>query len=129
MKLPALPPGKTTLLLRIYLGFTFMLHGSARLYYGSVNDFGGFLNSKGLLIGVFLAWSITIGEIIGGFLLAIGYKTKYILIFHFLVVLGGIFYVHLQDGFFVVGHGRNGVEYSLLILFVILVLYSKADKT
>ena len=128
MKLPSLSIDKALLLLRIYLGLTFLLHGSARIYYWSLNDFGAFLNSQGLVIGLFLAWAITIGEIISGLLLIIGFKIKYILPFNFLVILAGIFYVHLKNGYFVVGHGQGGIEYSLLILFVILVLYSKADK-
>ena len=128
MKLPSLSIDKALFLLRIYLGLTFLLHGSARIYYWSLNDFGEFLNNQGLVIGLFLAWAITIGEIIGGLLLVIGFKIKYILPFNFLVILAGIFYVHLKNGYFVVGHGQGGIEYSLLILFVILVLYSKADN-
>lgn len=128
MKFLSLPIKKTLLLLRIYLGITFMLHGFARLYYWSLNDFGEFLNSQGMVIGLYLAWGITIGEIIGGFLLIVGYKIKYILPFNFLVILTGIFLVHLKNGYFVVGHGQGGIEYSLLLLFVILVLFSNADN-
>ncbi len=126
MKLPSFSLAKALLLLRLYLGITFILHGAARLYYMSLNDFGAFLNSQGFVIGVFLAWLITMGEIIGGLLLMLGYKIRYVLIFNFIVILGGIVLVHLKNGFFVVGHGQNGVEYSLLILMVIVVLYSKA---
>lgn len=127
MKLPSFPLKKALLILRIYIGFTFILHGSARFYYMSLNDFGAFLNSHGFIIGVFLAWFITIAEIVGGSLLMLGYKIRYVLIFHFLVILGGIVLVHFRNGFFVVGHGQGGIEYSLLILAVILVLYSTAN--
>lgn len=128
MRFLSFSSGKTLALLRIYLGITFLLHGSARIYLSSLNDFGAFLDGQGLIFGLYLAWAITLGEIIGGFLIAIGYKIKYILPFNFLVILGGIYYVHFTNGYFVVGHGQGGIEYSLLILFVILVLYSNADK-
>jgi len=44
------------------------------------------------------------------------------------VILGGIVLVHFKNGYFVVGHGQGGVEYSLLILAVLVVLYSKAGR-
>lgn len=126
MKLPSFSLSKALFILRLYMGMTFLLHGAARLYYMSLNDFGAFLNSQGFLIGIFFAWFITLGEIIGGLLLMLGYKIRYVLIFNFLVILGGIILVHFKNGFFVVGHGQGGIEYSLLILTVIIVLYSKA---
>lgn len=114
--------------LRILTGLIFVSHGVARLWYNSLSDFGGFLNSKGFVIGTILAWAITIGEIIGGILLAAAIKLRYIILFHFLIIVTGIFLVHLQNGLFVVGHGQNGIEYSLLLLAVLFVLYSKADR-
>lgn len=128
MRLPSISFHYALILLRLYMGITFILHGTARLYYMSLNDFGSFLNSYGLRIGVLLAWFITISEIIGGFLLMIGYKIKFVLIFNFIVILCGIFLVHIKNGYFVVGHGQGGVEYSLLIMAVLIVLYSRVDS-
>lgn len=128
MKFPSLSLSKALLILRLYMGITFLLHGAARLYYMSLNDFGAFLNSQGFLIGIFLAWTITVGEIIGGLLLMLGYKIRYVLIFNFIVILAGIILVHLKNGYFVVGHGQGGIEYSLLILAVLIVLYSTAGR-
>lgn len=107
------------------MGIIFVTHGTARLVYNSVSDFGAFLDSQGFMIGVFLAWAITIGEIVFGSMLAIGYKVRYCVIFHSVVVLAGIFMIHLSNGWFVVGHGTNGVEYSVLILAVLFFLYSE----
>lgn len=127
VKLPSIPEQTGALILRILMGFIFITHGAARIYYSSVTDFGAFLDSRGLLIGTFIAWLITIGEIVSGALLARGFKVRYLVIFHALIIIGGIFMVHLPNGWFVVGHGQNGVEYSLLILGVLLYLYSRAD--
>lgn len=106
------------------MGLILVTHGAARLYYNSVSDFGTYLNSQGFLIGVILAWAITIWEVVSGAMLAIGYKVKYCVIFHALIVITGIILIHLSNGWFVVGHGRNGVEYSVLILVVLIFLYS-----
>lgn len=126
MKLPSVSESIARKVMRITMGIIFVSHGAARLFYDSVSDFGSFLNSKGFIVGLFLAWAITIGEMLAGSLLAFGYKVKYCVIFHALVVLAGIFLVHLPNGWFVVGHGSGGIEYSLLILVVLLYLYSSA---
>lgn len=129
MKLPDIIPQKTaSTILRATIGIIFITHGIARLYYGSVPDFGGFLNSQGLIIGLPLAWIITLGEIICGSLLALGRYVRYCVIFHALVVIGGIILVHLSQGWFVVGHGTGGVEYSVLILAVLAFIYSSGGK-
>ncbi|WKZ61311.1 MAG: DoxX family protein [Cyclobacteriaceae bacterium] len=114
--------------LRVTMGIIFITHGIARLYHESVADFGTYLNSKGLLIGVPIAWAITIGEIISGGLLALGIKVRYCIIFHALIIASGLLMVHLPNGWFVVGHGSGGVEYSVLILAVLLVLFFIADN-
>lgn len=125
MKLPSIPVKYASVILRIVMGMIFVTHGAARLFYNSVSDFGAYLNSQGFIIGLLLAWIITIGEMVCGTMLAIGYKVKYCVIFHALIVIAGIFLIHLPNGWFVVGHGANGIEYSVLILAVLLLLYSR----
>lgn len=115
-------------LLKGILSLIFILHGVARIYYWSIQDFGSFLNSKGFVVGVFIAWIITLGEIIGGVFLLLGYKVKYVVAFNFLVIASGIFLVHLKNGWFVVGHGENGVEFSLLILTVLIFIYNQESQ-
>ena len=124
INLPALHEKHGTIVLRSIMGIIFITHGAARIYYGSVGDFGEFLNSQGLFIGLAIAWIITIGEILSGGLLILGILVKYLVIFHGVIILSGIFLVHLQNGWFTVGHGQGGVEYSLLILGVLVYLYS-----
>lgn len=116
------------IILRVVMGIIFVTHGIARLYHGSVPDFGNYLNSQGLMIGVPLAWIITIGELVSGSLLAVGIKVRYCAVFHGLIIASGLLMVHLPNGWFVVGHGSGGVEYSVLILAVVLVLFFTADN-
>jgi putative oxidoreductase len=126
MRLPDIISQKTAFtILCTTIGIIFITHGIARLYYGSNPDFGGFLNSQGLVIGLAIAWIITIGEIIFGSLLALGQYVRYCVIFHAVVILGGVIFVHFSQGLFVVGHGTGGVEYSVLILAILTLLYSR----
>lgn len=128
MTVPALSKRTSFLLLRAAMGIIFITHGVARLVYGSVPDFGVFLDTQGLPFGVLLAWGITIGEIVSGSLLAIGYKVKYCVLFHAVVIAAGIVLVHLPNGWFVVGHGSGGVEYSVLILAVLAFIYAYSSE-
>lgn len=129
MRLPDFPSEKAAHnILRAVMGIIFITHGTARLFYGSVPDFGAYLNAEGLLVGLPLAWAITSGEIVSGILLALGRYVRYCVIFHAFVILGGIILVHFPQGWFVVGHGSGGVEYSLLILAVLTFLYSRGDS-
>ncbi|MEX0648019.1 MAG: DoxX family protein [Balneolaceae bacterium] len=127
MKLPSVSVKYPVLVLRVVMGVIFFTHGAARLVYNSVSDFGAYLNSQELIFGLFLAWAITIGELVFGLLLAIGHKVRYAVIFHAIVVIMGVLLIHIQQGWFVVGHGSGGAEYSLLILAVLFFLYSKGS--
>jgi putative oxidoreductase len=129
MQLPKLNGKYPLLILRIVMGIIFVTHGAARIYYWSIPDFAGFFANKGIPFGLFLAWLVTIGELLSGSLLAIGFKVRYCILFHAVVIMLGIFLVHIHLGWFVVGLGGGGVEYSLLILAVLAVLYADADRT
>lgn len=128
ISLPYISEKHIYILLRSVLGLIFITHGLARFYYNSVGDFGEFLSANGIISGDVIAWIITIGEILGGLFLLIGYKAKYVVIFHFLVIASGIVLVHFEHGWFVVGHGHNGIEYNLLILMVLLFIYSRENR-
>jgi putative oxidoreductase len=111
--------------LRLGVSIIMMLHGLQRFYYGTINDFGAWLNSRGFLIGVVLAWTITLFEVIGGALLAAGYFKRIICLAWMFNLIMGIVLVHLPNGWFVVGPGSGGVEYSFLLLLSLLVIASQ----
>ncbi len=107
--------------LRIFLAATMIIHGVARIYAGGVAPFGEFLTSYGLPYGFYLAWAITVFEIGGGIVLAAGYFVPILAVIFALHLLAGIILVHAKEGWFVVGLGRNGVEYSVLLIVSFLV--------
>jgi putative oxidoreductase len=119
---------QSVVLLRIGVSILMMAHGFQRLYYNTVNDFGEFLNAKGFLIGRMLAWSITIFELTGGLLMAIGIFTRWISLGWMVVITMGIVLVHAQNGWFVVGPSTGGVEYSVLLLLALIVIASREGK-
>jgi putative oxidoreductase len=108
--------------LRITVAVLMMIHGVARIYFGIVDDFGEFLTLKNLPLGFYLAWAITMFEIVGSVLLAIGRYVAPLAIIFAVHLLCGILLVHLKEGWFVVGAGKNGAEYSVLLIAVFITL-------
>jgi putative oxidoreductase len=103
-------------LLRVAVASVFVIHGTTRLMNAGVGGFGGFIGSWGLPGGVALAWAITVIEVLGGLSLAAGYGVRVLAAWFAIVIGAGIVMVHASDGWFVVGAGRNGAEYSALII-------------
>ena len=102
--------------LRVAVASVFVIHGIARTLHGTVGGFGEFLGSWGFPAGAAVAWTITIVEIAGGAALALGYAIRWLAAWFILQIAVGIVMVHASAGWFVVGAGRNGVEYSVLIV-------------
>jgi putative oxidoreductase len=119
------------LLLRIATAIILLSHSVFGIFNNGINDFGNpYLNQIGFApFGVFLAWSIKISHIIAAVLLLLN---KYIKVAGFVtifILIMGIILVHFQEGWFVVGGGRNGVEYNFLLIFVLLaIMYPNGFK-
>lgn len=123
MPLPSLPPDRARRALvavRVAVALLLVVHGVARAALGIVDDFGGFLSLVGFPFGTALAWAITVFEIAGGLALAAGRWPRPLALVFAAELLMGIALVHAPEGWFVVGAGRNGVEYSVLLVAVLL---------
>lgn len=120
-----------TLLLRIATAIILLTHSVFGMFNGGINDFGNlYLNQIGFApFGIFLAWSIKISHIIAAILLLSNKYVKpagFITIF---ILIMGIILVHFHEGWFVVGGGRNGVEYNFLLIIVLLaIMYPNGFK-
>lgn len=118
-----MPPYKPTpsdaqlwLLLRLTLAGLLAAHGWTRLLGGGVVPFGEWLQTQGLPAGFYLAAAVTGYEIIATLLYAAG-KWVWPLSLGFIVIYAtGLWLVHAPFGWFVVGAGRNGMEYSVLLI-------------
>jgi putative oxidoreductase len=102
--------------LRIVVSIIILSHGLHRLFTNGIEPFGVWLNSQGLPLGFFIAWSITLLEIIGAPFIALGKKLPHFCFAYIILYFSGLLMVHLEHGWFVVGSGSNGIEYSLLLI-------------
>ncbi len=113
--------------LRIVVSIIFITHGIQRsIIYKTVPQFGEFLESNGLVAGLYLAWAITVFELAGGLSMAINKWTKYISPAFIIHQIMGITLVHAKNGWFVVGAGTGGMEYSVVLIAALAVLFSHA---
>jgi putative oxidoreductase len=113
-------PTIALLVLRIVVAILLFIHGAYRLMSGGVVGFGQFLTEAHFPLGPAIAWAITIGEIVGTVALAAGFFVRPLALYYAAVLSMGIVLVHSREGWFVVGGGRNGVEYSVLLIAVLL---------
>ncbi len=110
-------------LIRLAVAGIIAAHGWARLLAGGVVPFGGFLGAQGFPFGVFIAWAITVYEIAGSPLLAWGRRFVAPLALMYAAIYAmGIVLVHAKAGWFVVGLGRNGMEFSVLLITCLVAL-------
>ncbi|HET6227084.1 MAG TPA: DoxX family protein [Bacteroidia bacterium] len=113
-----------TFLLRFALSVVFAAHSVRTILDGSVNDFGKlYLNEAGFApFGLLLAWIIKLTHLISVPLLLINKYLKPVCIANLFILVVGIFMVHLKEGWFVVGGGRNGVEFNFVLIFMLLTI-------
>lgn len=115
-----------TLILRIAIAITLLAHGLPTILDGSVNDFGNlYLNEKGFApFGLYIAWAIKISHVVFAVFLLLNKYVKLACFVTIFILLAGIIMVHYEHGWFVVGGGRNGMEYNFLLICVLLsILY------
>jgi putative oxidoreductase len=84
--------------------------------------FGDWLNSQGVPFGFAVASSITALEIFGTVLFALGFRVFPLSLLFACIYAVGAVLVHLPAGWFVVGAGRNGMEYSVLLIICLLLV-------
>jgi len=123
---PFLSASQAAILLRVIVALLLIIHGVTRILHDGVGGFGGFLDSQGFPAGTIVAWGITLFEIAGGLLMALGRYTRWIAAAFALELTMGILLVHAKNGWFVVGGGSNGVEYSVLLITCMIVIAAQS---
>jgi putative oxidoreductase len=103
-------------ILRWALSAIIFIHGAYRALAGGVVPFGGWLEEQGLPFGVVIAALITTVEIIGTPILAWGKLQRPLALWYASQLVVGIIMVHAPDGWFAVGGGRNGAEFSTVLV-------------
>ncbi|PMC40723.1 oxidoreductase [Bacillus sp. UMB0899] len=109
-----------TLILRVYLGFAFFIHGLAK-FQGGVENTAGWFDSMG--IPGFAAYIVAIVELAGGLLLIVGLGTRYISGLFFIIMIVATLMVKLSSGFMGNGQGTGfelDLAYAAMSLFFVL---------
>jgi putative oxidoreductase len=108
------------IVLRVTLAGLIAAHGWARLIAGGVDPFGKWLDSLGFPFGHVIAWGVTLIEMAGTPLFAFGRFVAPLSVAYAAIYTVGIALVQAKAGWFVVGLGRNGMEYSVLLIVSLL---------
>ena len=113
-----------TLVLRITLAAVFFIHGIPSIFTGAVNNFGNlYLNEVGFApIGLPLAWMIKLSHVACAVLLILNRYIRVAALITIPILVAGIIMIHAAEGWFVVGAGRNGVEFNVLLIGVLVYL-------
>jgi putative oxidoreductase len=120
-----------TFILRVALAIILLTHSIPGMFDGGINAFGDlYLNQIGFSpLGVPIAWAIKLSHVACAILLVLNKYIKRAAIITILVLIMGIVMVHFKEGWFVVGGGRNGVEYNFLLICVLLyIMYPNGFK-
>ena len=113
------------IVIRVLLAAVMFIHGAARISNGTVGGFGEYLGSQGFPLGFYIAWAITLFELVGSVMLAVGFYTWIVALVFALQLIVGVYMIHWKEGWFVVGAGRNGMEFSfVLIVSLLAIAYS-----
>lgn len=113
---PSIRSARSLDIVRIVVALVLSVHSLNRIIAGDVPGFGEFLDSKGFPLGVGLAWLITLSTLAASVALIIRRLIVPACICHLIVLIMGVFMSHMHHGWFVVGSGTNGMEYSILLI-------------
>ena len=121
-------PDIAHLVLRTSMALVFLSHTIVRTSLDRVDPFGKFFDSLGWPLGIYWAWGVTLWEFVGGILLLIGWKPQWVVPVFLVQMVFGIWLVHMKHGWFVVGHGFNGMEYSVTIICALVAVMLTAPS-
>jgi len=121
----------SVLILRVAVAIILLTHSIPGMFNNGINDFGElYLNQVGFApVGVPLAWLIKLSHVVCAFLLIANRYIAWASIITIVVLVAGIVMVHFKEGWFVVGGGRNGMEFNFLLICVLVaILYPNGMK-
>lgn len=118
-------------ILRIAAAIILIMHSIPGMFNNGINDFGNlYLNSIGFApFGLYLAWTIKLSHVAAAICFLANRWLKPAAIISTCILVAGIIMVHYPEGWFVVGGGRNGMEFNFLLIAVMLTfIFPGGDK-
>jgi putative oxidoreductase len=106
-----------TFLLRFALAVIMVMHGIPSFIDMSVIDFGRRLEGDFGFLGIPIAVAVKGIHVVTIFALLFNKYLKPLAVLNIIIFIAGIIMIHAANGWYVVGGGRNGVEYNFLLIF------------
>ncbi|MBI3218505.1 MAG: DoxX family protein [Bacteroidetes bacterium] len=114
----------STFLLRIAVAIILLVHSVPGMFNGGINAFGNlYLDAVGFApFGLYLAWLIKLSHVAAAVCLIFERFLKWAVGITIAVLVAGIVMIHGREGWFVVGGGRNGMEFNFLLIVALLTI-------
>src|SRR5579872_1282384 len=106
-----------TFLLRFALAVVMVMHGVPSFIDMSVLDFGAGLEEDFGFMGIPIAIAVKATHVVTIFALLLNKYLKPLAVMNIIVFIAGIIMIHGANGWYVVGGGRNGIEFNFLLIF------------
>lgn len=118
-------------ILRVSIAIILLSHSVFGMFDGGINDFGNlYLNKVGFApYGIAIAWLIKLSHVVCAVLLIMNKYIRAACFATIIVLIMGIIMVHFKEGWFVVGGGRNGMEYNFVLICILTaIMFLNADS-
>lgn len=114
----------STFLLRAAAAIILLMHSIPGMFNNGINDFGRYyLNEVGFApVGIPLAWAIKLSHVAAAICLLLNKFLRWAAVITILILITGIIMVHYKEGWYVVGGGRNGIEFNFLFIVVLITI-------
>ena len=99
-------------LVRIVAGIVFMSHGYHKFFMMGLPGVTGFFGGLGIPLPGLAAPAVATLELVGGFLLLIGFFARFVAVPLAIDMATAILLVHAKNGFFI----PNGIEFVMMLL-------------
>lgn len=121
-RFPCLSLAHSLVVLRVGIASLFMAHAFMRIANDTIPRFADYMGALGFPQPLLWVWAITLVEIVGGSLMIVGIKVRWMALGLFAIAAGGIVLIHAKLGWFVGEHGTGGSEYSVCLILCLLVI-------
>lgn len=120
---------KPYLIIRIAVIIILLMHSIPGMFNNGINDFGNlYLGPLGFgRAGIFVAWAIKLSHIAAVICFIMNRYVKLAGSITIFILIMGMVMIHANEGWYVVGGGRNGVEFNVLLIAAILQLMVQRD--
>jgi putative oxidoreductase len=103
------------LVLRVFLGAIYIAHAYLALFVMGPAKTIDYQRAMHIPLPEIGAWYLILAHGLGGILLMLGVLVRWAALANIPIMAGALWFVHLQQGFFIFG-GKNGYEYVLVLL-------------